>query len=260
MALRAREARYRAVVAQAAEGIFLFNTTSKHLQEANPALLRLLGYTEAEIVALTLYDLIAHDRASVDANIASIIATERHAIGEREYRRKDGTVVPVEVSATALVLGEEQFLCVVVRDISARRAADAALRASEARLQAVVTNLPVLVFALDPAGIVTFAAGKGLATLGLMPTVIVGQAVDILLADAPTLARDTRRALAGEECVAVATLGGVTLEARHTPVRDATGAVIGAIGVAIDVTARARAEAERDEARRRLLVGHAANT
>ncbi len=126
--------------------------------------------------------------------------------------------------------------------LAEQRRIEAALRASEARLRAVVTNSPVLLFALDRDGVFTLAEGKGLAALGLTPEVIVGRAVEEHFAAVPALARDVRRALAGEDCTAIAEMDGLVLEARHTPVRDETGAVIGVIGVATDITARRRAE------------------
>jgi PAS domain S-box-containing protein len=120
-ALRAREARHRAVVEQTAGGIFLFDAASKRIAEANPAFLQLLGYDEVDCTALTLYDVVAHDRASIDANVAAIAADGHAPIGERDYRRKDGTTIPVEVSATALRGDGGTLFCVVVRDIGTRR-------------------------------------------------------------------------------------------------------------------------------------------
>lgn len=127
--------------------------------------------------------------------------------------------------------------------LAERRRAEAARRVSEARLRAVVTNSPVLLFALDRDGVVTLAAGQGLAALGLTPARVVGQRVDVLFAAAPTLVRDVRRALAGGDCLTIAEVSELVLEVRHTPVRDEAGAVVEVIGVVTDITARRRAEA-----------------
>ena len=197
-ALRASEARYRAVVEQATEGIFLFDAASKRLLEANPAFCRLLGYAEADLDTLTLYDVVAHDRASIDANTARIGAAGQHLIGERAYRRKDGSTVVVEVSATALATGTGATLCVIVRDSTARQVSEVALRASEAKLQAVVRNAPVLLFTLDGAGTTTFAAGRGLAALGHPPEGVVGWSPFADTTRDPAVPGYVRRALAGE--------------------------------------------------------------
>ena len=250
-ALRAREARYRAVVAQAAEGIFLFDAASKRIVEANPALRQLLEYAEEDIVGLTLYDLVDHGRASVDATIAAIGADGHAPIGERDYRRRDGTTVPVEVSATALRGDGGTLFCVVVRDISARRAADAALRASEARLRAVVGNAPVILFTLDEAGVVTLAAGRGLVTLGHTPEETIGYPV-FSEGPCPSAIGDyARRALAGETVEGCVAMGGLVFATHYAPLRDEAGAIAGVIGVATDVTALTTT-------RRRLLASREA--
>jgi len=123
-----------------------------------------------------------------------------------------------------------------------QRRIEVALRASETRLGAVVMNSPVMLFALDRHGIFTLAEGKGLAALGLTREAIVGRAVEELFAAVPTLARDVRRALAGQDCTVIAEVGERVVEARHTPIRNGAGAIVGVIGVATDITARQRAE------------------
>ncbi len=253
-ALRAGEARYRAVVEQAAEGIFLFEAASKRIVEANPAFCRLLGYGAEEIAALTLYDLIAHDRASVEANTRRIVAEGRHAIGERDYRRKDDSTVLVEVSATALHDDDDALVCVVVRDSTARRAAAESLRASEAKLQAVVRNAPVLLFTLDAAGVTTFAAGQGLAALGHTLEGVVGRSPSAAAPRDSAIPGYVRRALAGEAVEARVAAGDRIFATHYAPLRAAGGAIVGVTGVATDITAWARAEAERDEARRQLAA------
>ncbi len=136
--------------------------------------------------------------------------------------------------------------------LAERRRIEAALRASEAQLRAVVGNLPIALLALDQTGSVTVAEGRGLAALGLVREEAIGRSAFDLFAAEPILVGELRRALAGEECAAVVTLGELVVEARHTPLRDEEGAIVGAIAVALDITARVRAEE-----RLRAVVGHA---
>jgi len=153
-------------------------------------------------------------------------------------------------AARAAILAEQE--AARAPQLAEQRRVEAALRASEARLRAVVTNSPVLLFALDRDGVFTLAEGRGLAALGLTPAAVVGQPVDTLFAAAPALTRDVRRALTGEDCTAIVALGELVIEARHTPVWDGSGMVVGVIGVAFDITARVRAEE-----RLRTVVDHA---
>jgi hypothetical protein len=83
------------VVEQASEGIFLVEADSKRLLETNPAFQNLLGYTCAEMLGLTLYDLIAHEPESINRNIQYILTEKHYSIGERQYRRKDSSFVGI---------------------------------------------------------------------------------------------------------------------------------------------------------------------
>ncbi len=136
--------------------------------------------------------------------------------------------------------------------LAERRRVEATLQASEARLRAVTGNLPIALLALDRRGVVTLADGTGLAALGLIPATAIGRPVAELLAGVPALAQDAARALSGAETATVATLGDVVVEVRHTPLRDGAGAIVGAIGIALDVTAR-----QRTEERLQAVIGHA---
>ena len=153
-------------------------------------------------------------------------------------------------AARATILAEQEAARAPL--LVEQRRIEVALRASETRLRAVVMNSPVMLFALDRHGIFTLAEGKGLAALGLTREAIVGRAVEELFAAVPTLARDVRRALAGQDCTVIAEVGERVVEARHTPIRNGAGAIVGVIGVATDITARQRAEG-----RLRTVVDHA---
>lgn len=134
--LRESEARYRAVVEQTTESIYLIDVASMRFIDANPAYQRLIGYSLAELRSMTLYDVVAHDPASVDAYTRRIVAQGALVLGERYHRRRDGTLVPLEVSAVLIRYHDQAAMCVVARDISARKQAEQALiRSKEAAEQ-----------------------------------------------------------------------------------------------------------------------------
>ena len=74
-ALLQSEGRYRTVVKQAAEGIFVVDIDTKLILEANVAYRNLLGYTAQDMLGLglTLYDVVAHDRKSIDQYLEQIL-------------------------------------------------------------------------------------------------------------------------------------------------------------------------------------------
>ncbi len=134
-------------------------------------------------------------------------------------------------------------------EVAERRRAEEALAANEERLRTLVTNAPVVLFALDMEGRFTLCEGRGMAALGLRPGQAVGQSVFEVYRTAPRILADVRRALTGEALSGVREIAEGWFEIHYQPVPNAAGAVAGVIGVATDVTERKRFEAELEQAR-----------
>src|SRR5215208_2972159 len=147
--LRESEELHRNVVEQAAENIFLIDPYTKHILQANASFHHSLGYEADELRRLTLYDIVAHDPESIDRNVQLVLDSGRHFIGERRYRRKDGSLIDVEVSAGAIAYGGRPTLCVVAHDVTQRKMAEDALRRSLDALLALYETGQILSSSLE---------------------------------------------------------------------------------------------------------------
>ena len=147
--LRENEELYRSVVEQATENIFLVDVKTRRIIQANAALHHSLGYSNEELRRLTLHDIVAHNSENIERNVQHILEERRHFIGERQYRRKDGSLMYVEVGASALSYGGREVICVVAHDISERKRAEAALRRSLDALLALYETGQLLSSSLD---------------------------------------------------------------------------------------------------------------
>ena len=127
-ALSRSEERYRAVVEQSAEGLYLVDGGTRRILETNPALQNMLGYTAGELCGMALHEIVAHAREDVEANVERTLREGTRFIRERGYRRKDGSVVEVEIAASAIDYGEKRVICAAVRDITERKRAEEAMR------------------------------------------------------------------------------------------------------------------------------------
>ena len=134
--------------------------------------------------------------------------------------------------------GGADEIMVMIQDLTGL----AGLRKSEERLRTVISGAPIVLFAVDPQGIITFSEGRGLSALGRKSGESVGKSVYAVYADYPDLAENVRRALGGEELSAEIEVGEAAFEARYAPIRDGRGAVQGVIGVATDISDRRRAQ------------------
>ena len=117
-AAHASEARYRTLVEQASDGIFLANPEGRYI-EVNSAGCQLLGYTREEILQRTMRDVTVIP-AEAPLRLDEL-RSGKVFLSERTMIRKDGSRVPVEISAKQLADGRFQG---IVRDITERKQAE----------------------------------------------------------------------------------------------------------------------------------------
>jgi len=120
--LQESETRYRAVVEQSPDGIYLIDVETKRIVEANMAFQRLLGYTPDELRGLSLYDFIITDRSDIDRRFRDILQGEGGHFFDRRYRKKDGSLVEVWVGGTVISYEGKSAVCVLVRDLTEKKA------------------------------------------------------------------------------------------------------------------------------------------
>ena len=90
---------------------------------------------------MTLYDVVAHDRRSVDRNVEQTIRKGRSFVGQRKYRRKDGSLLEVEASGSIILRHGRETLCVVAHDVTERARATRLLEERVATLSRIAANL-----------------------------------------------------------------------------------------------------------------------
>ncbi|MDC3957244.1 PAS domain S-box protein [Polyangium jinanense] len=166
---------------------------------------------------------------------------------EYETLGTDGAPMFREVRVAALPRGEALILS---RDVTELRHSEALLRENETRLRALLDNAPVVLWAVDREGIITFAEGKGLAHLGFRPGELIGTSAFNLPTVPGSSLPQVREPLAGRAYMGEVAIGRVWFEHVSWPLRDASGEVTGALGVSTDITERRRVELALRESER----------
>jgi PAS domain S-box-containing protein len=115
-ALSSSEDKYRTLVEQASDGIVICNPELRFVQ-ANSAALTLLGYTNEELTGLRLTDLLAIDKTDEPLRLQEL-QTDQTLLSERAAKRKDGSVITIEIRSNKLSNGNYLGF---VRDISERK-------------------------------------------------------------------------------------------------------------------------------------------
>ena len=168
--------------------------------------------------------------------------------------RADGTEFSVESTVLPLTVGGARFCCELIRDTSALTRATSALAESEQRFRLLSTLAPVGIIQTDADGEAVFVNDRWCALTGLTTDEALSQgwagildpeyaeSVEAMWADAQS---------AGEEFHTEIELrpraGSVAwIQATAVPLQDASGRMVGYLGVIMDISARKAADAERE--------------
>ena len=143
--LRDSEARLRGVVEMAVDGILTIDETGT-IETVNAAAQRLFGYTAQEMVGQNVKVLMPEPyRSEHDGYLSNYRSTgERRIIGigrEVSGRRKDGTVFPIYLAISEVMLGDRRIFTGIVRDISAQKQAEEDLRLSLAQKETLLREI-----------------------------------------------------------------------------------------------------------------------
>jgi PAS domain S-box-containing protein len=248
--LRQSEERYRAVIEQATDGIYLLDAGTRRILATNPSYQKMLGYTDDELRGMEVYDFVAHPREDVDATIERTLKEKRRVVGGRKYRRKDGALVDVEVGVSVISFGGREVICTIVRDVTERKRAEEALARSENRLHTIIETEPECVKVLDMDGslLEMNPAGLSMIEADSLEQVRGKLVYEYIVPEHRTdFVALTERVLHGGSGMLEFELVGLKgtsrwLETHAVPLRDARGEIAGLLAITRDVTERKKNE------------------
>ena len=167
-----------ALIEHAPDGIFVADSEGRYLY-VNEAGCAMVGYAREELLALRVQDTVSPAEAGRLERARTVMKAGPTRAAEWTLRRKDGSLLPVEVNARILPDGQWQGF---VRDSSERKALQAErealfqqVNAERRQLQTLVDTLPLAVVLFQPDGTVV-ANGRCEELLGMKPPADAGSA------------------------------------------------------------------------------------
>ena len=133
--LRRSELRYRRLFESAHDGVLLVDAMTRKILEANPFMADLLGYTREELRGKELFEIgLLKDAAASEAAFRQLQTEGRIRYEDMPLQTKDGERREVEFISNLYHEHDEKIIQCKVRDITARRQAEEALKRAQAQL------------------------------------------------------------------------------------------------------------------------------
>jgi PAS domain S-box-containing protein len=239
----------------------------------NPAAARLTGWEPDDLIGRNAHAAFHHTRPTgrpypaVECPIHAAIGKEnRTYITSEQFVRKDGTLFPVEFMTTSILEADQAVGAVLVfRDITERKQAEEALRASEQRWAITLASIGDAVIATDTDGRVTFLNEVAEALTGWRMADAAGKPVQEVFHitnehTRATVENPVRKVLQSGMIAGLANHtvllrkggGEVPIDDSGAPIRDETGRIVGVVLVFRDIRERRQAEQRLRESEQRV--------
>ncbi|HZE68270.1 MAG TPA: MASE1 domain-containing protein [Pyrinomonadaceae bacterium] len=222
---------------------------------ANQAELQMLGYSAEEYIGRNITEFHVDQKTIADI-LERLSAGETLQMRPAQMRRKDGSIVDVLINSSAYFEnGRFIHTSCFTRDVTEQLRADKALR----QLASIVETTDDVIIGKDLNGIVTSWNAASQKLYGYTAGEMIGTPVSNLIPpdrpdEEPEILSRLRRGESVDhyETVRMSKDGKlIQVSLTVSPIRDASGQVIGCSKIARDITDRKRAEAEREALLRR---------
>ncbi len=243
-ALRASEVKFRSYIENAPLGVFIADQSGRYV-EVNATATKMLGYTESELLHLSIPDVLAPEALEEGLQQFQKVTQDGFAFAELIFRRKDGT----QFWSTVLTvrLSKDRFMA-YCQDITERVQAARLLRSSKQVIEGIINTIPLRVFWKDKNLVflgcnTEFARDAGFTD----PKEIIGKddfqmvwrdQAELYRSDDRQVIESGRSKLQIEEPQTTPEGNTITLLTSKVPLRDSEEKVIGVLGTYMDITER----------------------
>jgi PAS domain S-box-containing protein len=222
--------------------------------DCNVAACQMNGYTRDELIgnSIDILNTASGTLAEREAYMGQLREAGNLKL-EAQHRRKDGTVFPVEISTTLVMIGGRELVIGLDRDITERKRIEASLAEEQYLLKALLDNVPEYIYFKDVESRFIRTSRAHAKAFGLSdPAHVIGKS------DFDFFSEGHARQAYEDEQEIIRTGQPISKEERETwadrpdtwvlttkmPLRDQRGKIIGTFGTSKDVTPQKRAETQ----------------
>ncbi|WP_152591263.1 PAS domain S-box protein [Nostoc sphaeroides] len=190
-ALRQSELQYRSIFEAINDGLFITEIETEKVAEVNPAACQMHGYSYEEFLTLHPSVYIHPDSHSVFLEFLETTRSGGQFYGPAVDICKDGTLIDVEVKGTTCIYNGKPHILAIVRDITARKRTEEALRQSEVQYRDLVQTANCIILRWDGNGDIIFLNDYGQRIFGFDLDEIIGRnVIGTIVPETETSGRD----------------------------------------------------------------------
>jgi len=256
----ASEVSYRRLFEAAQDGILILDAETGRINDVNPFLFNLLGFSRDEMIGKTVGDLSPFK--DIVSNQAMLERVQQHGYVRYEdlpMETRDGRRIAVEFVSNVYQAGSRKVIQCNIRDITERKRAEIA----SMRLAAIIEFSDDAIIGTDPNSIITSWNRGAEKIFGYTVSEMVGTSILRLIpADRPDEEDQILGKLRqGEKVEHLETVRQtkdgrlIDISITASPIRDASGKVIGVSKVARDITERRKMESKFHQAQKMESIG-----
>lgn len=164
--IQSSENRYKTIIDQSAEGIFLFDPFTYSIIDPNDSLVKITGYSDEELEGMKIHEFCEVSEVEVIAKTNQIMQVGEVRNEFLVVGKKDGSKVTLGMNASTIKLGSSIYILVNVTDITERKRYEQVLRESEELYRTLVDQSPLGIMTTDNLGNVTKVNKSLLKILG----------------------------------------------------------------------------------------------
>ncbi|MCG3224639.1 MAG: PAS domain S-box protein, partial [Candidatus Heimdallarchaeota archaeon] len=137
--LIANEQKFRSIFNYSNDG-YILRTVEGMILEANPRFLEIFGYERSEVISNNVRLINTYETEEEHIRRRKELDEKGYSQFESFSTRKDGSLFPIEINAVKLLLGDEEVVFVITRDITERKEIEKKIKSSEALYRALFAN------------------------------------------------------------------------------------------------------------------------